>query len=184
MKRHYAIFLLVILLFNSFGYSIVCSILQTKSDYLINARLEDDNYDESKLIEIKIPLKLPYSTEWKHFERFDGEIEINNVYYKYVKRKVIVDSLVLLCLPDPVKSQYKSAREKAYDLVNGLKHPTNKKTNSVLKIVKSEYITETHISVFNPFTSINKAYRIFNTLSISFYHLHKLIKPPSAAFNA
>ena len=157
--------------------------MQTKSDYQVTAKIDDNNYDESKLIEIKIPLKLPYSTEWKHFERFDGEIKVNNVYYKYVKRKVIVDSLVLLCLPDPVKSQYESAREKVYSLVNGLKHPANKKANaSILKGANSEYLTPADLSALHPSISLDQAYHIFNTHPITFYNHRKLIKPPSSAF--
>ena len=119
LNRFCALFLLSILLFNNIGFSVICNILKSKSDLHFEAKLDANQYNEAHLIEIKIPLKLPYTTEWKNFERYDGEIKVNGLYYKYVKRKVIIDSLVLLCLPNPTKLRLESARDDAFELVNG-----------------------------------------------------------------
>lgn len=42
---------------------------------------------------------MPYQVSWTAFERVDGEVTINGVIYKYVKRKVEDGQLILLCLP-------------------------------------------------------------------------------------
>ena len=50
----------------------------------LELQLDNKEYDASTLIEIKVPVSLPYQTDWKEFERVDGEIEFNGMHYKYV----------------------------------------------------------------------------------------------------
>ena len=109
----------------------------------LEQRLNNSEYDESQLIEIKVPLKLPYQTNWKEFERFDGEIEVNGIHYKYVKRAVYNDSLVLLCLPNEGKMRLQSARDEFFKLVNDIQHPTTgKKSDSGSKHSVKSPVTE------------------------------------------
>ena len=144
------------------------------------AKLDANQYNEANLIEIKIPLKLPYSTEWKHFERYDGEINVNGVYYKYVKRKVIVDSLVLLCLPNPTRLRLESARNQFFELVNGLKHTSEKKdASSILKNLLTEYLAVENGWTLPAVPSNARQVRSDNSQFISFYTLLKSVKPPS-----
>jgi hypothetical protein len=75
-------------------------------------KLDKGNYKDSELIEISIPLNLPYYTSWNEYERYDGEIELNKVHYNFVKRKVVNDTLYLLCLPNEIKTElYKAKNE-------------------------------------------------------------------------
>jgi hypothetical protein len=75
-------------------------------------KLDNGNFNESELIEISIPLNLPYYTSWNEYERYDGEIELNKVHYNFVKRKVVNDTLFLLCLPNQIKTElYKAKNE-------------------------------------------------------------------------
>jgi hypothetical protein len=172
--------LLSILLFNNIGFSVICNIIQNKSDLHFEAKLDANQYNEAHLIEIKIPLKLPYTTEWKNFERYDGEIKVNGLYYKYVKRKVIIDSLVLLCLPNPTKLRLESARDDAFELVNGLKNTSGKKAaSSILKNLLSEYLAIENRWSLPPIESILHRIHFDNTQYLSYYTLFKSVKPPS-----
>jgi len=131
LKRIASILLLAVLLFNWFGYRILSDYYEHQADFALEQRLDKSEYDESQLIEIKVPIKLPYQTNWRDFERFDGEIEVDGIHYKYVKRKVYNDSLILLCLPHESKMKLQSARDQFFALVNDLQHPTqNKKSDS------------------------------------------------------
>ena len=144
------------------------------------AKLDANQYNEAHLIEIKIPLKLPYTTEWKNFERYDGEIKVNGLYYKYVKRKVIVDSLVLLCLPNPTKLRLESARDHAFELVNGLKHTSGKKAaSSILKNLLTEYLVVENKWSLSPIGKTLQHMRFNNSKYLSYYTLFKSVKPPS-----
>ncbi len=181
MKKFFAIVMLVNILFNSFGYRIIAFILEKRAVIVAEEKFDKNDYDESKLIEIKIPFKLPYTTEWKDFERVNGEIEVNGKYYKYVKRKVITDSLVLLCLPNYEKLRLESARDRFFELVNGLKHPNQKKTDtpSVFKMLISDYITKENNWSANNFLEETSAHSIKNSALVSLFNYQKLIKPPN-----
>ncbi len=174
--------MLVNLLFNSFGYRILGYLLEQRANRISEVQLDNNHYKESDLIEIKIPFKLPYSTEWKEFERINGEIEINGKYYKYVKRKVIVDSLVLLCLPDHQKARLESAHGRFFELVHGLKLPHQKKSEStsVFKTLISEFITKENDWNLPVLPGETPNYLVNNFILLSQFNFQKLIKPPDS----
>ena len=97
---------------------------QQQSDLVLEQRLDNSDYDESQLIQIKVPLNLPYQNSYTSFERIDGEIEVNGIHYKYVKRAVINDSVVLLCLPNEGKMKLQFARDEFFKLVNDIQQPS------------------------------------------------------------
>jgi len=102
--------LLALLVFNWCGYRWVINTMQQKADARLEAMLDKSDYDESQLIEIKVPLNMPYQTDWASFERYDGEVEVNGIHYKYVKRKVENGQLVLKCIPNQAKQELETAK--------------------------------------------------------------------------
>jgi hypothetical protein len=131
LRKIAAILLLGMLFFNWFGYRLLADLLQQQADIELEARLDQNDYDESQLVEMRVTLNLPYQTNWADFERVDGEIEIEGIHYKYVKRKVLDGQLVLLCLPNETKMRLQTARDDFFKLVNDLQHPSqNKKSDN------------------------------------------------------
>lgn len=101
-----SILLLCILLFSLFGYRLLISSLVAKADKEMDARLDDNSYDESQLISFKVPItRLSYYNPSSEWERVEGSIEVGNVYYKYVKRRMVDDSLEVLCIPNSVATR-------------------------------------------------------------------------------
>jgi hypothetical protein len=96
--------------------------MQGRADVQLVEKLDNNEYDEASLIEIKVPIDLPYQTDWNDFERFDGEVVVEGIHYKYVKRKVENGFLVLKCIPDINKQQMLSARDYFFQLANDLQH--------------------------------------------------------------
>ncbi len=86
----------------------------------LEAVLDHEQYDESTLVEMRVPLNLPYQNTWADFERFDGEIEIEGVHYKYVKRKVEKGELVVLCIPNEGRTKIESSKADYFRLINDL----------------------------------------------------------------
>ena len=133
MKRIASILLLAIFLFNWVGYRLLSDYLQHRADAALESRLDQDNYDESQLVEMRIPLNMPYLNNQSEFERFDGEAEVNGVLYKYVKRKIDNGQLVILCLPNQAKTKLLSARDDFFKLVNDLQQTSqNKKSGNTV----------------------------------------------------
>ncbi|HTN08639.1 hypothetical protein [Agriterribacter sp.] len=130
LRRLTAISLLLIFLFNLFGYSTLLQYWEVQQNAKLEVQLDQRQYDEKDLVEIKIPIHLPYHSNWNDFERYDGEIDIDGVHYKYVKRKIFNDSLVLLCIPNHIKIKISTARDAFFSLVNDLqKDAANSKSS-------------------------------------------------------
>jgi hypothetical protein len=137
LKKTAAILFIGVFFFNWLGYRLLTDIIQQKADRHLEAQLDRNEYDESQLIEMRIPLNMPYQTVSSGFERIDGDIEIGGIHYKYVKRKVDGGELVLLCLPNHSKMQLQSARDEFFQLVNDLQNPVQNKDSSPAPSLKS-----------------------------------------------
>ncbi len=131
MKKLSAILLLALFLFNIAGYRIWFGYAQQQADMQITESIDKDEYNEADLITIKIPINLPYQTDWKNFERVDGEVNIEGKIYKYVKRKVLHGEVVLLCLPDENKTRLTTAKDEFFKYANDLmQHNSSKKSGN------------------------------------------------------
>ena len=133
--------MIVILFFNWYGYRIVTEYLMQDADKQLEARLDNNQYDESALIEIRVPINIPYQTSQSEFERHYGEMQVDGQYYTYVKRKIDNGYLVLMCIPNVSKQKIKAAGNDFFKLTNGLNQDSKKQNNStsVAKNFWSEY---------------------------------------------
>ena len=129
------------MLFNMVGYRFVFTILDNVASQKQNTRLDVGDYDETSLIEIKVPLNMPYQERVTEFERHYGEITVDGVVYTYVKIKVDNNQLILKCIPDVNRQQIKNSENNlakansSQDMDNnGKKHPV-----SFSKNVTSDY---------------------------------------------
>ncbi len=120
MKKLFAIALLSIYLFNLAGYTLLFQFLEYRSNKQLLACIDDAQFSEQELLEIKVPLDLPYTTDWSDYERYDGEIEIRGTHYNYVKRKLSGDTLYLLCLPNEGKTQIHMVKNEYAKKVNDI----------------------------------------------------------------
>ena len=111
--------------------------LQQRADANLEARLDNNDYDESRLIKVTMPLNMPYQNNWSDYERYDGEVEINGVHYKYVKRKIEDGKLIMLCLPNDTKMQLQANKNDFFKLVNDLQSPSQNKSSNSGHTVKS-----------------------------------------------
>ena len=143
MHKPIAILLLMIHIFTVGGYRFVFDKLENDASVQLIDKLDKEEYADNELIEMKVPLPMPYQTNWSSFERYNGEIEINGILYNYVKRKVWNDTLILMCIPNHDKMQLNSAKEQFFSLVNdldqkGKETPATPKAN-VIKTITTDY---------------------------------------------
>ncbi|MET0299729.1 MAG: hypothetical protein ABW036_08205 [Flavitalea sp.] len=119
----------------------------TQAGKLLEARLDNNDYDESNLVEMRVSLDMAYQNDQAEFERFNGEIEINGVQYRYVKRKIEKGQLVVLCIADQDGMKIKSAGDDYFKMVNDLQQDQqgkkSEKSNSfAFKGLFNEYQAE------------------------------------------
>ena len=98
--------------------------MEAAANQQLQAQLDDNNYDETQLIDLKVPIThLSYYQNSKEFESVAGKIEIRGVLYSYVKRRIYNDSLEVLCIPDLMAMQFRAAKNEFFLSANGLQHP-------------------------------------------------------------
>jgi len=108
LRKVISIGLLLLFVFNLFGYQLVLSVLQTRADKKLETLIDNNAYDEAELTEIRVAMNMPYQQRFTEFERHYGQITIEGKVYTYVKRKVEGDMLVLKCIPDHSTTHLKS----------------------------------------------------------------------------
>jgi len=108
LRKIAAILLMLILLFNIGGYRIVIPLIQDKADHKLEALLDNSEYDEAQLIEIRVTMNMPYQQRFTAYERHYGEIEIDGIAYTYVKRKIEGDVVIFKCIANEARQQFKS----------------------------------------------------------------------------
>jgi len=145
--------------------------LQQKADKELVAKLDKADYDESDLITVKVPLSMPYLTNWDDFKRTDGEITLHGKIYHYVKQKVYNGELILKCVPDEQKMSLQTAKNDFFKTQNDLQNNTSKNSGDNSHVVKfsiSDYIkTENAAETF----AVNN---ITNTYTDNYFaHLQK-----------
>lgn len=125
--------------------------MESHASFQLVERLDNKEYTDEELIEMKVPLPMPYQTNWSSFERFDGEIEIQGVHYNYVKRKVVNDTLILMCIPNHGKMKLNSAKEQFFSLVNDVSEGGDQKgsipKSAPIKSITTDYQATEPMSV-------------------------------------
>ena len=142
LKKLASILLIAILFFNWYGYRIVTGLLEDKVDQQLETRLDNQEYEESQLIEVRVALNVPYQNNQSEFERHYGEVEVDGKYYTYVKRKIENGFLVLKCISNSGKEKIKAAGNDFFKMANGIDQPSEKKQNTPNSFAKnfwSEY---------------------------------------------
>lgn len=129
--------------------------MEKEADTQLEFSLDDNSYTESQLIELKIPVHVPYQSSWTNFQRYNGEIKLNGIVYKYVKRKLANDTLYLKCIPNIKKMDLQKAKNDFFSFSNNLdqNNHTEKPTGSqsVLKYLQSVfYESSFDINIYSP----------------------------------
>lgn len=155
LKKIASILLLFILLFSLYGYRLLISSLMEKADRDLDARLNEKSYDDSQLISFKVPItRLSYYNPSSQWERIEGSIDIGNVFYKYVKRRIVDDSLEVLCIPHSTATELQEMKRQAsHPMTSKVPEPEpyvftalNAVAPPTFKIITNEY----YFSIFMP----------------------------------
>jgi hypothetical protein len=120
MRKIASVILLLLFLFNMVGYRAWFYYAEKQSDAVLEASLDNQQYNENDLVSLTVPLDNPYQLEQTNFERVNGEISFCGKTLKYVKRKVSNGNLILLCIPDMHKMVLKKAKSDYGNSVNDL----------------------------------------------------------------
>jgi hypothetical protein len=181
LRKIAAILLLLLLAFNWYGYRIVISAMQTNADRRLETLLDNSEYDESQLIEIRITMDMPYQQRFTEYERHYGEIEIDGKTYTYVKRKVEGDVVILKCIANQSKQQLKTIDSDLTRANNGIdtEHPGKQQpSSSFAKSFWSEYDGQHVLSLPEELISFNNEHIPGYSFHIPEINLNTPHQPP------
>jgi hypothetical protein len=140
LKKIAAILLLSLMVFNFLGYRWYFSVIENNATAKLELKISSGNFNEDQLVEIRIPLNMPYYSD-KDYEEVYGETDWNGEHYRYVKRKVSNNTLYLLCLPNKEKSSIAKVKNEFTKAVNDI--PANKQgsqqKNNFIKLLTAEF---------------------------------------------
>jgi hypothetical protein len=179
-----SIFFLTVILFNSGGYRLLMKYLEAHQNTQLERRLDEKQYDETALIEIHVPVSLPYQTDWKEFERVNGEIEYQGTHYKFVERKLQGGEMIYKCIPNEGKAQLVNARENFFKLVNDLQtqESSSKKsgTNHSVKTFSFDFCDELKSWSLTSLQQEASFYNIHNAAFLPAAYVLTAEQPPEA----
>jgi hypothetical protein len=127
MRSIIAFCLIMLLAINWYGYDLLLHILSNQSNKSLAADFEQGNYRQEELLEIKVDLELPYSTDWENFEKISGTVSVEGVIYNFVERKLENGHMVYHCLPNYKSTSIQNARDYFHTLVYNLEKQESKK---------------------------------------------------------
>jgi len=139
MKKILAIMLFSVLFYQAGGFAL---------QYLSDGNTVAIDPETEETVVVKIPINLPYQTDWVSAEEVDGSVRQGDEFYEMKSRKVENDTLVTVMVKD------RNARENFFDLAEQVnEHLTDEpgstpaKTKLINTLVK-EYCAQSSGWVF------------------------------------
>jgi hypothetical protein len=158
LKKLLAITLLLIHLFNLAGYPLLFGYLSQHSSVELANKINNNEYSDEDLVEVKIPFQVPYYNSSEQFESFAGEITIDGKHFNYVKRKMWGDTLYIMCLPNVEKDELAKAEANYGAEANDLGGNTKNDLAVKKGMAFAQYHFEGHDYSLFPPTSILNVY--------------------------
>ena len=140
-------------LFNMTGFYWLQNVLINNEQEKFSIQLDKQIYDESNLVEIRMPLSMPYYQNTEYI-RTDGRINIKGVEYSYVKRKIENGYLVLKCIPNAGAQLIKEKTADYFAEANGIDKNTSQNSGhskSTIKISLDDFDEQLSSNQFGTF---------------------------------
>lgn len=123
---------------------------------------------------------MPYTNDKSEFERCDGTVKINGVFYNYVKRKLANDTLILQCIANTEKSKLSDARE-AYAKTAGDAQTSSSHQQAMISLLKLfffEYNNKTGYDLSACVPGLSQSYATENDHALCSFYIASTEKPP------
>ena len=139
------------MVFNLAGYRWLFSAIEKNATANLEQKISAGKYSDEQLVEIRIPLNMPYYSDMDYEEVY-GETDWNGEHYQYVKRKVSNNTLYLLCLPNKEKTSIVKVKNEFTKAVNDIpgNNEGSQKKSGLVKYLTTEFrVNETAFDINN-----------------------------------
>lgn len=140
----------------------------------------DNKIDDTKLIQIKIPVHFPTLTDWNDYEVISGQIQLKDAYYNYVRLKMTRDTMYFVCLPNTTKSRLVKANIITAKEISDVPISKNGHNSTIKKLnVFVEYNLRPFVYNYTEFGSYLKNYNNPGFSKINCPFIESPGKPPN-----
>lgn len=169
------------MVFNLVGYRWLFNAFEQRATARLENKISTGNYSDDQLVEIKIPLNMPYFSD-KDYEEVYGERDWNGQHYRYVKRKVSNNVLYLLCLPNTEKTNIANVKNEFTKAVNDVpgSNKGSEQKNNFLKLLTAEFKINETITAENNYPSLSLKFISRNASVTSLFSPLTEAQPPEA----
>ncbi|MFN8347269.1 MAG: hypothetical protein U0X91_19860 [Spirosomataceae bacterium] len=177
MKKLVSILLLSLLLYNMVGYSVV---------YWLggNVALEVQNEETAsplseEYITVKVPVSLPYQTNWTAPQPVQGKLQVGHEFYEMVEQIMLNDTVYITCKPD------RDARANFYALAEHIQKHINDHAaggpkpskNIVIQLLK-EYVSFQRLHTFFIIESLSDSTPLTPSSFFLLFRAFGVLSPP------
>ncbi len=173
--------MLALFCLNIIGYRMVARYYAGKSSADMQITLDQQKFRESDLVRFKIPLNQPYIINSDGYESIEGNMDYKGVNYQFVKKRILNDTLEIVCIPNITRTQiYNNEEDLAKQLSDIVNTSASKKSTShqQLNFSISEFTQDHYFALYTLFASATLKHTIDHTQFLSFNYLQDISKPP------
>lgn len=134
LKKALPILLIGVFLFNLAGYRLAFHLANRQADKTIQVKLDKGEYNEQELVVLKVPMAVPYYSGTTGFEYTRGEVTLNGTIYRYVKKRVVNDTVEMYCIPHTSKMELAMARDRFAQLASDYVNTPGKTQKNPVKV--------------------------------------------------
>ncbi|MEI9919073.1 MAG: hypothetical protein WDO14_09770 [Bacteroidota bacterium] len=166
--------LIALVLFNTMGYYGFLLGMQYHNNQKQIATLNKESENLKETVTLKIPLAIPYASEWHGYERVDGVFEYKDKFLRLVKQRFYGDTLEIICVRDV---QHEKINNAFVEHARSMGDDTNAPHSKDIQVIKEYTATTFSISSIAGgwSLSIEPSYLIEEIHPI---YLSSIIQPP------
>ena len=158
------------------GYSLLFQYYIHQSDVQMVKQIFENKIDNKKLIELKIPVNMPTIQDWPEYEVIQGQIQLKDTYYNYIRLKMTRDTMYFICIPNSVKTHMVKANVIIAKEINDV--PLTQKGQHDGLIKKVNTLSEYNLTTFTyNYTEFAKPVKPLNK-SVRFIINHPFVDSP------
>lgn len=146
MRKLISFLLLLVLAFNWLGFDLVIALVNHGINTSTQHRIDEGKYDRTTLVEIKVELNLPYTTDWKDFQQAKGSFVQNGVVYNFVERKFEKGYMIYRCLPNEKGTALNQAEKQYFADAHDIEKPEGQQKKGGQKSNHKKWNLETQVS--------------------------------------
>ena len=137
----------MVFLFNVGGYGLVFWLAERHANQKLESRLNDNQYEDTETVLLKIPIDLPYPITQNDYERVTGDFEYEGQFYTMVKQKIENNTLFLVCVKNTDATHLAVVKKDYTALANDVKGESKSPLNNLLAKMFKDFSSAESLSI-------------------------------------